>query len=489
MLTSALLAATLALLAPTGGGVGAGLPPPAPPAPPAVPAAPARVAGRLAGDWPRQDARKVSLSGAMKLDAALQRIAGAGGFNLVASTGPLGERSVTLALKDVPVQDALEAVLEGTPLVATRKGSIVTVAPGASAVLEAGKRRLVYQLGPPDREQRRRSKAELKEGPQGAPDAGRGADEPDGDADEADDEGDGGSGRDQVSHGDVTVPAGQHPRSVVALRGNVRFEPGSGAREATAVMGSVDLGPGAEVEREVVAIGGDVHVGPGARVGRDAVSIGGKIVVDPGGEVEGQQTSIGVPGLAGIAALAGSKPFLFSGSRSPVFGAARALTEFVIFFLLGLVLWAIAPRRVEGVGAGLFGQPLKVVLVGLLGTLALPLLALLLTVTVVGIPLVAVQVLAVLAAAVLGFTALALALGRRLPVHPRRGQAVVQLALGTALLVAVTHVPVLGGMVWVTAWLFAFGAVLRTRFGGERALPTTLPPATPAAPPPGAPVA
>ncbi|HZZ84495.1 MAG TPA: STN domain-containing protein [Anaeromyxobacteraceae bacterium] len=449
MLSAALLAVTLALSAPE-----------APPASGPPPSAGARAsAARLTGDWPGPE-RKVTLSGAMKLDQALQRIAAAGGFNLVTNTGELGQRPITLGLKDVPVRDALEAVLEGTPLVASRRGSIVTVAPGARAVLESGKRRLVFGPG------------------RGVPGAGR-------DAGPAEDESDDGQdpGRDQVSHGDVTVAAGQHPRDVVALRGNVRLEPGSSAREVTAVMGSVDLGPGVEVEREVVAVGGDVHVGPGSRIGRDAVSIGGKIVVDEGGEVEGQQTSVSIPGLAGLAALAGSHHWLFPGGLSPAFAAARALTEFALFFALGLLLLALAPRRVDAVGGGLFAQPVKVALVGLLGTLALPVLALLLTVTVVGIPLVAVQVLAVLVAAVLGFTALALALGRRLPVHPERGAAVVQLALGTALLVAATHLPLLGGLVWVSAWLFAFGAVLRTRFGGERPLPTSLPPAAPGSPP------
>ena len=82
--------------------------------------------------------------------------------------------------------------------------------------------------------------------------------------------------------------------------------------------------------------------------------------------------------------------------------------------------------------------------------------------------------------------ALALYIGRALPLHLERGTTVLQLAVGTAIVVIVTSIPLLGWMAWVAALLLTFGAVLRSRFGSQPppVLPTTLPPA---APPPAAP--
>ncbi|HEX7488415.1 MAG TPA: STN domain-containing protein, partial [Anaeromyxobacteraceae bacterium] len=111
--------------------------PPGPRPPPLPPRATAVESHRL-GDWPaRPSGKTVTLADeVVTLDDALQRIAGAAGWNLVASTGTAGDRELRLALRGVPVEEALEAVLEGTPLAATRRGSTVTVAPGRAAAAE-----------------------------------------------------------------------------------------------------------------------------------------------------------------------------------------------------------------------------------------------------------------------------------------------------------------------------------------------------------------
>ncbi|HET7825274.1 MAG TPA: hypothetical protein VFK90_08070, partial [Anaeromyxobacter sp.] len=109
--------------------------------------------------------------------------------------------------------------------------------------------------------------------------------------------------------------------------------------------------------------------------------------------------------------------------------------------------------------------------------------------TIIGIPLLPVAVLLVVAAGILGFAALSFYIGRALPLRIERGTAVLQLAIGTAIIVLLTSIPILGWMAWIAALLLTFGAVLRSRFGsqGGAPLPTTIPPAPPAAPPPAAP--
>ncbi len=541
---------------------------PAPPAPPPRPptaAAPAE-RGLLLGEWPGQPSgKRVTLDDKMTVDEALEQIADAARWNLVANTGAAGDRVLILSLRNAPVEEALEAVLEGTPLAATRRGDTVTVAPalarraetpvltgfdtpsgkrfsgdfadapvdealrkiadaaglsvvfppglrgavtahfkntpvedalravlgqsglaatregtvltvaresGPRVVISGGRRRMQFQLEVPDGQGVRELAEQAAEAARQA--AGV----------EIDVEGRGGRGHDRISQGDIALAAGERARDVVALRGDVRLGAGAVARQVTAVLGSVDLGPGSVVEKEVVAIGGDVHVSPGAHVGQDAVSVGGKLVIDPGGVVQGDQQSIAIPGLTGLLSMAmsafGLKPY-----HSPLLYAGQVLSQFAMFFALGLVVLVFFPRRLDAVAASLGQAPAKATLVGLVGTLAQPILALLLVVTVVGIPLVAVQVVAVLVAGLLGFTALALFVGRRLPLRVEKGLGVLQLAVGTALVVVVVNVPVLGCLAGIVAWLAVFGAVLLTRFGR----PDAAAPAGPAAPAEAAPPA
>ncbi|HSN14946.1 MAG TPA: hypothetical protein VLT61_09960, partial [Anaeromyxobacteraceae bacterium] len=289
-------------------------------------------------------------------------------------------------------------------------------------------------------------------------------------------------GPDRVVHGDAVVRAGESVRDVVAIQGNVKLEPGAQARDAVAVLGSVTLESGAR-SRAAVAIAGDLNLGPGAVVARDAVSVGGDVKIDPSAQVLGETTNVGVPDLTGLV----RSRAIFGRASSPSWAVGQALARFVVFYALALGLLALFPRRVDAVAAGFAAHPWKSVLTGLLGIAVAPIAIVLLIATVIGIPLVAVAAIVLLAAGILGFTALAAHVGRALPVRIQRNAQVLQLAIGTAIVVAITSIPVLGCLAWISAALLGFGAVLRTRFGAqEAALRTTLPP-PPAGPPPAAP--
>jgi hypothetical protein len=534
---------------------------PAPPAPPSpVAAAPSGRDARLLGDWPSAPSGKsASLSDRkITVDRALRKIADAAGWSLVANTGRAGDRLLVLDLRKVPVEDALVAVLEGSSLVATRRGDTVTIAPqimpvaetavlagfetpsgkkvtanfadtpvdkalrqiaeaaGWSIVLPSGLRGAVnasFRATPAEEALKavlsqsglsaardgsvvtvarefgarvvvRGGKRQMVFGAGGesspVPNPKEAAADADEDSQDAADDA-GGRRRDKVLSGDVTIGPGERWRDVVALRGSVRMEAGSSARQVTAVLGSVELESGATVEREVVAVGGNVHVASGAHVGNDVVSVGGDVVIDPGGTVDGQEVSVSVPGVAGILGLVSpSSPV--SKAISPVLKIVHALAKYVVFFLLGLLILAVAPARLDRVTASLSRSPVRDVLVGLLGTVAMPVLTVLLAVTVVGLLLIPVQAIAILVAAILGYTALALLIGRALPFRPERGTAVVQLAIGTALVVAISEIPFVGIMAMITAWFLVFGAVLRSRGGQATATPAQPGPASPIVP-------
>jgi hypothetical protein len=555
--------------------------PPRPPRPAATPRLPALPqqpgAGRLLGEWPEKPSgKKVTLKERMTLDDALERIARAGGWNLAANTGRAGDQTLILDMRDAGVEQALQAVLEGTALAATRRGDSVTVAPGAAPppaevpvlsgfdkptgkkfsgdfedesvddaikqvtdaaglsvvlppglsgavsahfkdapvedalrvilsqaglsarregsivtvsrtggrqlVISGGKRRITVDGNSIDID--REVGRAMDEVRRGMREAGRASKEA-GKASKAL-PGHRRGRKDKVLSGDHVVGPGEKAQDVVVLQGNLKMEPGSEAEQVTTIVGDIDLGPGVSVAQEAVAILGDIHVSPGARVGGDAVSIGGKIVIDQGGEVDGQQVSVNVPGL--VRTLLPGRLF----RPNPWLRAVGIVAEFAVFFVLGLLFLTLAPRRLEAVTASLAHKPLKTVLIGLLATIAMPVLCVLLIATVIGIPLVAVQALGIVVAAVLGFSALALFIGRSAGARLSRGGEVLRLAIGTAAMVAVGQIPVIGTMAWITAWLLVFGAVVRTRFGQNPQAPlatsaVATPPPAPPSPPPAAP--
>jgi hypothetical protein len=406
-----------------------------------------------------------------EVDDALRKIANAADWSIVLPAGKHGTISATF--KNVPVEDALRAVLSQADLTAARQGAVITV-----------RRRAAFGMRLPaipglSRDVERRAEEAMRRAEREMERAQRDVERADRRA--------GRKNNDKVIHGDVVVRADQTARDIVALRGSIKVEPGAEVRDAVAVLGSVILEPGARA-REAVAVGGDVKLGPGAEIEKDAVSVGGSVVRDAGAEIGGEEVSVGIPALSGLATLAGSK-MLFDHHESPVFVVGQTLAKFLVYFALGLLALALFPRRVDAVSTSFVAHPWKSILTGLLGLVVLPLLAILLVATIIGIPLVAVLALTILAAGILGFTALAFHIGRALPLELKRGTNVLQLAIGTAIVVLITAIPFLGGMAWVAAALLTFGAVLRSRFGSQipAVLPTTIPPAAPPPPPPAAP--
>ncbi len=457
--------------------------PPAPPAPPAAPEPPAsaepeKVAPKaekrvkttnVEPDEPREEPilrgferpsgkRFTGNFDDTEVDDAIAAIADAAGWSVVLPKGEHG--TISARFKNVPAEEALRAVLAQASLEAAREGSIVTVRErSALLALPEGLSRDARRIAEKARREAARAAREVEREARRIERDARGK-----------------SG-DDVVHGDVTIRAGEAARDVVAIQGSIHVEAGAEVRDAVAVLGSVNLDPGARA-REAVAVMGDVRLGAGAEVAKDAVAVGGKVVRDPGAEVGGEAVSVGIPALTGLTGL----PKVFGETRSPSFTFAQTLAKFAVFFALGALVLVLFPRRVTTVGASLTANPWKAVLAGFLGLILTPIVAVLLIATIIGIPLLPVAILLLVAAGILGFTSLALWIGKRLPL---RGEpsGMLQLALGTAIVVLITAIPVLGGMACFAAALLTFGAVLRSRFGTQDpALPTTAIP--PSAPPP-----
>jgi len=373
----------------------------------------------LGGDWPAEASDKRVTVDAKTPNQALRAIAAAAGWGLALNSGWVGDSSFgfEFSFKDVPVEDALASVLYASKLHAVRMGdSVVVTAP--YLVPNADDQRI----------ERRRHRHPS-------------------------------NGKDRVEVGhDVDIPAGAQVGDVVAVGGSVHIGAGASTDNVVAIGGHIETEPGVHVGGDAVAIGGSQHLGAGTVVSGDAVMLGGALQLDPGATVNGQQVNLGIAHLLEL-----DHPAFWAGGLFILFWV-RKLAEFVLFFCLGALLLLAVPNQLATVGSLISRQPLRAGLAGFLATLAIPFLTLLLIVTLVGIPLVAVEFFGVALAALMGFSAISVLIGNRLRV-PVRGGGLLGLAIGTAIVVALTTLPWVGGALLITAWFVALGAALVSRFG------------------------
>jgi hypothetical protein len=263
-----------------------------------------------------------------------------------------------------------------------------------------------------------------------------------------------------VGAGTQTVPEGESVETAVAFGGGLE------------VLG--------HVKGDAVAFGGNVHLGPHAVVDGDVTCFGGTITREPGAKVGGGQTQMGG---SGVWRSLGKHVHIVSGKHAPAAGpnveveeehhhaesaAGRFvsfLLQFALFFALGFLFMMFAPARMKIIEGELWQDPVKCVLAGIVGAVALSLLALLLTVTIVGIPFALCLLLIAAVGIAMGFAAVAMEIGTRIPVLAGRKTQAAILALGVAVLLVVKLVPVVGPTLITLVAFFSLGAVIRTRLG------------------------
>ncbi len=300
------------------------------------------------------------------------------------------------------------------------------------------------------------------------------------------------------------APEGRTPgaeRRDVTSRSDAKIHIGGGVevREGELVDGPVVAVAGSvtvngEVRQDVVAVAGNVTLGPKARVGGDVTAVGGTIDRDPHAQVEGKINEIGLrmPHIRlGPRFWLPAPGFLGGGLRWAE--AMVTLFRMVLFGLLALLVFLLAPNPVARIERAAAAEPWKAGLVGIFTQLLfLPVFLLtiiILTVSIVGIPLLLfvppLAILAFIAAFFLGFTGVAYGVGRWVEQRFRwTGQsAYVLLLVGLVAIWAVTiagrFVSIGGWPLWViasallivgflveyVAWTVGLGAAVMTRFG------------------------
>ncbi|MCC6878021.1 MAG: hypothetical protein IT378_27160 [Sandaracinaceae bacterium] len=264
--------------------------------------------------------------------------------------------------------------------------------------------------------------------------------------------------RDRVTLGnDVEIRAGEQVRDVITMGGDAVIR-GDAFGNVVTTGGDADVY--GQVVGNVVTMGGDITVRDGARVHGDMNAMGGDIDVEDGATVHGSRTIARDPDGPRVNLQTGEP------DEEAVFAhlSSKAL-RYVLIFLLGLGMMALARDRFVTLRGELAARPVRSAFGGLLGLLAGAALAIVLAITIIGIPITVLIAFAIPVGLYVGLAAAAWGIGGILPARSLKDRPVMQLGAGVFLLFVVSLVPTIGFLVVGVAALAGLGAVIATRFG------------------------
>jgi hypothetical protein len=250
------------------------------------------------------------------------------------------------------------------------------------------------------------------------------------------------------------------------------------------------------VGEDVLAAGGQISVRSSGEIGEDFVFTGGEVTMD--GRVEG--SILGTAGsyvrrgtLGGTEDVTVGRPEAAPTLADRVLGAIR---RYVAVLLVGALLIWLAPRLSESLSGTVRRRPLPSVGIGILGAIGVVLLVILLTIVSVlvaallglvglgglGGMVVFAMILAILAITfallLLGFFVADVIVGEALGAlllrtgdSVSRAQRFGAMALGVAVVVAVTSIPVIAGWVRLLLLVLGIGSVVLAAWTARRRRP------------------
>lgn len=231
------------------------------------------------------------------------------------------------------------------------------------------------------------------------------------------------------------------------------------------------------VHGDVLSIGGNVTVGPRGRVEGDVVVLGGTVATDKDGAVEGRIVQPLWIGHA-LERIPNGSDFLEAlDRRFSLLIVALKMSVLLVWLGIAVVLALGGGREVRSSSLELRANPFHTLTVGLVGFTSIVLTAIVFGYLIpyfVGLPLLIGLGLFAVVAKVYGMVAVFHAVGSYL-FAPKTREAVdrrrvlkgdlAMVVLGLLLLGLVRMIPVVGGVVWMTASLMGLGSALATKFG------------------------
>ncbi len=282
---------------------------------------------------------------------------------------------------------------------------------------------------------------------------------------------------------DYHLPRGARVGDVFVAFGTVRIE-GRVDGDLIVAFGDVTLSGTAEVDGSLGVFGGTARADSGARVRRDVVTIGTTLITAGDFQFNGEHVVIGT-GVLGEW-MRGVLPWFTYGllwGRPIVASLPWVWTIVAFFFVVYLLIAAVAPQPVRAASEVISRRPFGALLAGLLVLLLWAPIVALLAVSVVGIIVIPFFLCALVLATVVGRVSVMRWIGDTVvtPSDPdSRALGLRSFVIGFALLTVAYLLPVLGFVVWGLVGVFGLGAATLAFLGAWRT--ESAPPAAPAAP-------
>lgn len=370
------------------------------------------------GTWPT-DEKPVSFQYEGPRAGGLEKLAAEAGWSLVLSdkSAVASDRTVAIALKGQPPADVLEALLDDGEFVATRKGTLVRI-----DVRDAG----AADVAP-------------------AKDAASadGVTTTNGDDDV------------KVMGGHGEISKGRVARHVTVMGGSCDVY-GRVTGDLSVMGGRVTLHDGAVVERDVTTMGGHVEIEKGAEVRGHTLTLGGSIHKDKDAKV-GEGSAVGTVDSDGESAKNKDRGFLRR--------VGDAISNTALLFVLGVVMLAVAPKRMESLRVEVARSPMRQVGLGIVGFVGFLVAVVVLCITVVGIPVALIGVLLGIVGLYAGMVAALTVLGAALVRH-KSENVYVHLAVGCGVFLLVYPLPFVGPPLTFALLFVGVGVLVSTRFAG-----------------------
>lgn len=472
-------------------------------------AAPALGTVKREGTWPASDV-KVSLDvHRVPRDEAIRKLADAAGWSVVVHAP--GSDPVDVHVKDQPASKVLELLLLDASYVATRDGTLVSIrradADGDEASLK--KKWAFGRRFPRFVEPHRHDPANDKHDDNDNDNDGDDANDDDNNGDDSNDEPAVPETPEppeppeppetpdpppaMTVHVDIPdlpdIPVfPDHPgrarergRDREVAGGNLKIGKNEVAHDVTVMGGSLDVY--GTVTGDIDVMGGAVRVHEGARVYGDVSAAGGDIKIDNGGRIDGDLDVTGGTVKRGEKAVIrgdvhgsgrghaargdgdgdGDDPESFIESKLASVGSAFA--RVAMMFVLGTILLALAPERMDALKAELVAKPMRSFAMGILGILGSIATFFILCVTIIGIPFAFIGAVLALFGLAASMCAVLETAGRALTRHKSQNP-YVHLGVGCLLFFAALSIPYLWSIVLITVVCMAAGMLVSTRGAG-----------------------
>jgi uncharacterized RDD family membrane protein YckC len=259
-------------------------------------------------------------------------------------------------------------------------------------------------------------------------------------------------------------------------------------------LGNAQVSNSAVIRGSLVVIGGNATVAPNAVIRRDLVVIGGLTEMAAGFFPGGEHVAFGATGLGDT--IRQVVPWITRGllwGRPIVPNLSWVWWVFGLFFTVHFLINLVFHDPVRATAKTLGSRPLSAFMAGLLVLLLVGPLALLLVMSVIGVLVVPFALCALVVAWAIGKVAVTRAIGARVVQQESaesRPQSMRSFLIGSAVIVLLYIIPVVGLMSWALIGVFGLGSAVLSFFSAMRrenpappkrvVAPPVAPPATPA---------